>query len=61
MQCIPKYWVSYKNQFHKAGEAFEIDPSDAGEMQHHGELIDTAEQQVETPAVKRGGRPKKNP
>lgn len=69
MKFTPKYTVSYKRVFHKAGVPFEIDGKDAGEMARHGfvevsvkpnvpDEVGEASKEEDKP-VKKGGRPRK--
>lgn len=60
MKFTPKYTVSYKGVFHKAGIPFEIDEMDAGMLAMHGylERSEPALQETQEPA-KKPGRPKK--
>lgn len=60
MKCIPRYTVCYRDGYHAAGEAFEIEPGDALEMAQHGEIVTEAEKQekpeTESPAPRKRGR-----
>ena len=70
MICIPKYNVSYKGEFYKAGERIKIDVADRKEMEKHGNILEetaSAKENVPveettvmfTPPAKRSGRPRK--
>ncbi len=60
MKFTPRYTVSYKGVFHKAGIPFEIDDADAGKLAVHGYLERTDPAKPEqTEPVKKPGRPKK--
>ncbi len=43
IRCTPRYTVSYRGVFHKAGESFEIDGADREEMARHGNIEGTGE------------------
>lgn len=69
MRFTPKYTVSYKGVFHKAGVPFDIDGADVGEMTRHGFVeapvkpdapveVGEASKEEEKP-VRKGGRPRK--
>lgn len=75
MKFTPKYTVSYKGTFHKAGIAFQVDSKDAEMMSAHGvvaalakpvqartEPTETVKASAPSPPDKparRAGRPKK--
>lgn len=39
MRFVPKYTVSYRGKFYRAGIPFEIDDADASMMEPHGTVI----------------------
>lgn len=43
MLFIPNYAVSYKGQFYRSGEQFEIAEADAAEMSRHGTVLEPPE------------------
>lgn len=64
-KLVPYYTVSYRGEYHKAGQAFEIHDGDVEEMRQHGTIIpekkaQKAEPVKEEPAKRKRGAPKKN-
>lgn len=50
MLFTPNYAVSYKGQFYRGGEQFEIAEADAAEMSRHGTIQQAAEPPQKPPA-----------
>ncbi len=66
-KLVPYYTVSYRGEYHKAGQPFEIYDGDLEEMRQHGTIMqekNTAkvepEPTTEEPAKRKRGAPKKN-
>lgn len=54
VRFVPYYTVTYRGEYHKGGQSFEIEDDDVEEMQQHGTIVhETA------PAKRKPGRPKK--
>lgn len=44
MKAKAKHWVNYGGQWHPAGEVFDIDPADAGEVRLYADVEEPEEE-----------------
>lgn len=55
MKVKAKHWVKYGGQWHRAGEVFDIEPADAGQMKLYAEMTEPDKEPDEAPEPEHSG------